>query len=112
MQQTYTAMSQEGVQAVKDTQRYAQRGIYEITTAGPWTQDFGTLRTALMDFQEEAGVAEDLLEELHGTNSLLLLGEGFDVLVDALVARWDTHGDEQAASFLSGIAETLGIEFI
>jgi hypothetical protein len=115
----YTAMSDEGVAAVKREQRRQQLPStgYKITTAGPWTQDFGVLRTALLDYQdlgtsETAVMAEDMVDELHVTDGLVLSGEAFDVLVDALVARWESHGDDAAGSFLSSIAETLGIEFI
>lgn len=114
--ESYTAMSADGVQAVKGAQM-RDANPYKITTAGAWAQDYRTLRTALTDYQdlgtpETAVTAEDLVDELFATDGLVLSADGFEVLVDALVARCESHGDEHAGSFLSSIAETLGIEFV
>jgi hypothetical protein len=107
--QSFTAMTEEAVQAVKAAQR--TNGNYHIATAGDWTEDFRVIKSALMDYQDTDPTAEAMLDELHTMDGLLMCGEEFDVLCDALVARWE-QGDDRAASLLSGIAETLGIEFI
>ncbi len=114
--ESFTAMSAEGVQAVKSAQVRSGEP-YPITTAGPHTEDYATMRTALLDYQDRgsattAVIAEDLVDELFATDGLVLSQDGFEVLVDALVWRWESHGDDKACNFLSGIAETLDIEFI
>jgi hypothetical protein len=107
--QSFTAMSTEGIEAVKAAQR-TQGVPYDIRVAGNWSEDYATLNTALSDGTDP--LCAKLLTDLGVDYRLEMTNEEFEALVDALDDRFNHWGDDKAGSFLSGIAETLDIEFI
>lgn len=114
--QSFTALSPEGIQAVKDANR-GTSAPYRIRVAQD-NEDYRTLRQAFVAGKDTLGVDEalrvELLEELISDNGLYLGTEEFDQVVDllALLAESDERYSSNAASLLSGIAQTLEVEFI
>jgi hypothetical protein len=111
MSTSYTFASPEAMTAMYEAFSHAGKP-YLITVAGDWTQDYAVLHRSLTDAVEGEHAAADLLDELAEYGRLTLGDDQFEVLAQALLARWEDHGDDAAGGMLSSIAGTLGVEFI
>lgn len=116
--QSFTYCSPEGIQAVKDAFRTSGDTEYPMTFAGMWTEDYQTVRDAARTVlpRERGDMLVMRLETSRdpiGRHTLALQGqEEFDAFVDALADGESEGAEDRFGDWLSGMAQTLGIEFI